>query len=38
MLFVTDAQAPQLDFQLAADGSLINGEPFYRLKCRKPVG
>ncbi|MEO8126567.1 MAG: alpha/beta hydrolase-fold protein [Bryobacteraceae bacterium] len=33
MLIVTDAQARfSWSFQIAADGSLINGEPFYRLE------
>ncbi len=33
MLFVTDAQARfSWSFQIAADGSLTNGEPFYRLE------
>ena len=33
MLVVTDAQARfSWSFQIAADGSLINGEPFYRLE------
>lgn len=33
MLVVTDAQARHSwSFQIAADGSLINGEPFYRLE------
>jgi sugar lactone lactonase YvrE len=33
MLVVTDAQSRfSWSFQIAADGSLINGEPFYRLE------
>jgi gluconolactonase len=33
MLVVTDAQARfSWSFQIAADGSLVNGEPFYRLE------
>jgi len=33
MLIVTDAQSRySWSFQIAADGSLINGEPFYRLE------
>jgi sugar lactone lactonase YvrE len=33
MLIITDAQARfSWSFQIAADGSLINGEPFYRLE------
>ena len=33
MLIVTDAQSRfSWSFQIAADGSLINGEPFYRLR------
>jgi sugar lactone lactonase YvrE len=33
MLIVTDAQARfSWSFQIAADGSLVNGEPFYRLE------
>jgi len=33
MLLVTDAQARfSWSFQIAADGSLVNGEPFYRLE------
>ena len=36
---VTDAQSRfSWSFQIAADGSLLNGEPFYRLEMPEPDG
>jgi hypothetical protein len=39
MLVVSDALSRySWSFQIAKDGSLVNGEPFYDWKLRRPVG